>query len=1371
MTSIPLSSHALECDSASCMNAVNYRRAMTGYGGSSKCRDDMACSNGRQSYGAPPALQENDRRQHSYLPHTAEKALQVGPPHAFNEVVAPPPPQLPVNSGTVPAAGFAASRSEGAQRGCVNNINCYESSTWHVPRGIQTKSGVGKQQVPEARNTRSITNGVLQPDPNSYGHNVPGANMSPYSYGLSPFASIPYSPNGRVGYPPPQSWSSAPLHYPAPVPYAPVATAAAVAAAAYHNYGHHHHHQQQQQHQHQYHHQQYYHPQSQRVYGQHHGLFHGLHYIHQQHQQNKGMGSSFAPVLNSAASRTDKNEAPITEVLNPVCHTGTVPPVEEAGSLPGDFVAEGVPSSDDSGHRSQLFLLHEEPPLSESDSISSRRFGADHAGGHAQVTTAQHSDGSGSSSVKSSWGQCPSGIEALTFSPADVILCPTSFGPRLPVASTHVTAEKRGTQLPSYEDTMASDGLDTHHFSPIKAGRATVRAVEPPEDSPGLSAGAHKREVFSMFSAGNLQEQSDYEDERKTLEYTRGVLGNGRPGSLVEEPPRVEAPEVNYSSPSFTLEAPRSHHHHYFRQHNVHHHLQRLHHLQHQQQLHQNPMHLLPRPLSAGALKTPCTSPVHRKQRSFNAMVTSAAISPCASGTQESGASRMNNNVYTPLASGASMTLDSGCGANGNPHLGGGPGSMRQQALPINDNALTSHGSKGEGPNEHGSAAGAILKGTSAKPSSFRTAPLGAALYEHCGVQEDLFEERASEVLFDVSSYGNIVSFLNAVSPVVEADKEMEWVIPLVGETAAAPGREELGGDAPLPTYREPSIPLLRIWKALDLPFACTIPFAEPVSLAPMRPPEEHVVYTPFLSGFRLCFSEASPTYAKLKSLRQNADVALSTAFSSDPIHRAHMPSSSLDAGTVGKPEVSGEEGSLNFSSSAAALTSSTMRGATQDSGEEASYDAEVGFVTWGATERPDQRSLLLEQVHELAASNDRYSVLLSAATTELDNQSWFAVLWQPVYDQSHTAKHSCGSFIVYYALRPPRHMEWNQTSSQVARMNSDWMSPVFRCDRQGVHWDMWAQNDSILLPLSLSPSTCEGNSDFMMRQQGVSSLDKTSTTATDSNGEMHTVMEASSASVGSHDVKFGYSGQICTEAFANDVSRGSQHVLPASSSEKAVTGHATARIPIIGLIPGRCRADVWYVPCSGMDIQDPNTGRSKSSNGAASRRRYRAPLFLLTAALQLMSWNAQEGVWKQIMRKKGLGVADGVLAAAWNAAEPPVPCLRGNTTTTTTTTTAAASTAARSFLAKPHKPKCGKKLLVEGAHGYRSYRESVNADAVVTPTAPSGLQEGTDSNCSTVSSPTTAGTELSAIVEGLPDFYQWVQFDGPLLGYVERYA
>ncbi|CUG89421.1 Hypothetical protein, putative [Bodo saltans] len=73
----------------------------------------------------------------------------------------------------------------------------------------------------------------------------------------------------------------------------------------------------------------------------------------------------------------------------------------------------------------------------------------------------------------------------------------------------------------------------------------------------------------------------------------------------------------------------------------------------------------------------------------------------------------------------------------------------------------------------------------------------------------------------------------------------------------------------------------------------------------------------------------------------------------------------------------------------------------------------------WYAPERVENRRGLLEQVELLAETE--CSLLMEGSTTDVSFDSWFSVLWQPIYCHHHTPQRSCGAFLAFYVFRPAR--------------------------------------------------------------------------------------------------------------------------------------------------------------------------------------------------------------------------------------------------------------------------------------------------------------------------------------------------------------
>ncbi|KAH8618740.1 putative Protein of unknown function (DUF789) [Trypanosoma vivax] len=687
-------------------------------------------------------------------------------------------------------------------------------------------------------------------------------------------------------------------------------------------------------------------------------------------------------------------------------------------------------------------------------------------------------------------------------------------------------------------------------------------------------------------------------------------------------------------------------------------------------------------------------------------------------------------------------------------------------------------------------------------------------LYEHYAAQDILFDEADLDHPFDAAIYGNIVPFVEAVSPKVMAHQFTE----LCSVEDAVPHDEgpanASNSPAALPASpAEPMIFLSNIWKALDMPFACVIPLASPVSLAPMRLLRDSVVYNPFLSGFRLGFVESSQSYMRLRAMRRGTSNATATSASPNPVESSATHSTlTTEAVTC---EESAKQLNAHHCDPSATSVSTAIRSVATSPGSlaEVCDDATVECVTWGAADRPDQRSLVLEQVRDLASQDPRYSVLLSANTSELDHRSWFAVLWRPVFDQSHSAKHSCGSFIVYYALRPPRHRYATQPlPTALERMNSSWMSPVFRCDRVALEWDMWGLSQQetavgngvmqshILLSTDCDPSSagplpsaaCKGSKesssctaarveDPFLAQRGTELRPRRSDAAATCATPVSSVV-----SQDTKDINSSLSRTDSTVAGAPPGPYVPLHDSPGETASPLLTrmhqasGPFLVRIPVVGVIPIRCRADVWFMQCSSGGAPEPRFGGDVTNSQATVRRYYRAPLFLVTAALQLMSWNAVEEFGRQRARRKVTtgGGTDSVQVESGNVEELDGVFPSRNAVPTSTASLATKVSDISSSSRAAYDGRLGVRLLFEGAKAYRQYREGAHMDTLATNTLQQQQTEHPEgggrvqqpiSPCHSSNNPVVS--EACAVVRGLPDFYQCAQFDNSLLKYAERYA
>ncbi|GET89545.1 hypothetical protein, conserved [Leishmania tarentolae] len=611
-------------------------------------------------------------------------------------------------------------------------------------------------------------------------------------------------------------------------------------------------------------------------------------------------------------------------------------------------------------------------------------------------------------------------------------------------------------------------------------------------------------------------------------------------------------------------------------------------------------------------------------------------------------------------------------------------------------------------------------------------------IYEHHVGQELLLEEFHAALRFNAASFGNIACLVDAFSPQVPVASDLEFpcnedqcqLICTCGSRglSSSPGggssqhcsaqgsRSSRGGtylslqsedvrttggaghnstsvggcgqEGPMPptlrpahadrthywdfagpSYCEPVITLKSIWQSFDSPFGCVVNLAEPIYPAPMRPAEGELVYTPLLSGFRIRFHPASPAYKRLAALREvRRQRRREEAAASESVH----------APAEDEHTVTGVEGAAHGSCS---------------SHTGGSYAEEDGVLTWSATDRPNNRNIIVEQIVELAKCDESYAELLTATTADVDHQSWVALMWQPVFCGGHSSKHSCGSFLAYYLLRAPRHLFLPfADKSEGAAMNSSWNSPVFRGDRAALSFDLWSLQRQYHIARWASPppmthimtalsvdgeddepdnrssscaSTSRGRNSWEEGQTGCASNRTTESFAFSTNGDSRLrPRDGYAGSTGAAAVVGGESSSTMMAGPFTTPHTTSGATNAAACSTRAKT-EAYVRIPIVGLIPNRCRSEVWFKPVYDASLMDVHrhgggsggvmgggegTGAGASSgvvmgpsnglggaggggNGTGSNvgdssdhtglYAFYAPLFLIVTALQLMCWDA----------------------------------------------------------------------------------------------------------------------------------------------------
>ncbi|CAG9576507.1 conserved hypothetical protein [Leishmania major strain Friedlin] len=467
------------------------------------------------------------------------------------------------------------------------------------------------------------------------------------------------------------------------------------------------------------------------------------------------------------------------------------------------------------------------------------------------------------------------------------------------------------------------------------------------------------------------------------------------------------------------------------------------------------------------------------------------------------------------------------------------------------------------------------------------------------------------------------------------------------------------------PSYCEPVMTLKSIWQSFDSPFGCVVNLAEPIYPAPMRPAEGELVYTPLLSGFRIRFHPASPACKRLTALRE--------------VRRQRRREEAAASEIVG---VSAED------EHATTGVEGVVRGGGS-SHTTGSYAEEDGVLTWSATDRPNNRNIIVEQIVELAKCDESYAELLTATTADVDHQSWVALMWQPVFCGGHSSKHSCGTFLAYYLLRAPRHLFVPfADKSEGAAMNSSWNSPVFRGDRAALSFDLWSLQRHYHVARWVSPppmthimtalsvdgeddepdngsfscaSTSRGRNSWEEGQTGCASNHTTESFAVSTNGDSRVrLRDVYPGSTGAGAVVGGESSSITIAGAvtALHTMTGTANAAACPTREKTAT---FVRIPLVGLIPNRCRSEVWFKPVYDASLMDAHrhgggsggdgAGAGASGGGAGMGASsglggaggggssaggnvsdngdhtglyaFYAPLFLIVTALQLMCWDA----------------------------------------------------------------------------------------------------------------------------------------------------
>ena len=382
---------------------------------------------------------------------------------------------------------------------------------------------------------------------------------------------------------------------------------------------------------------------------------------------------------------------------------------------------------------------------------------------------------------------------------------------------------------------------------------------------------------------------------------------------------------------------------------------------------------------------------------------------------------------------------------------------------------------------------------------------------------------------FDSEQFGNIAQLTAALAPRVPSATVRHY---------------DLAGES--------SFSLRDFWYALDAPFSAPVALARPAHLSPHKLPENTLFYSPVLSSFSITLhSEAS-----LSSMEQESGVRhdeLSDKASSRSETGSQLSKSGgrrLKASKVAsargqqrvlrKQALSDErekkvlEDPPPHHLSAEMLTASGSACGGLGEGAHAPLAATATTsssltppsppltMLWSSSERPENRPPLIDHIKLLA--DDGFTALLEANNTDVTYSSWVCVLWQPVFCHGHTPQQSCGSFLAYYLLRPPRHL-FRSGVGPVSVMNACSDSPVFRCETNLIGIDLWRSQIATPTPPPVSGSLTLASPTLTRR------------------------------------------------VAAEGLSQPSVH-----------TEHCT--VPICAILPNRLRSDVWYEPISHSTVQ-----------------------------------------------------------------------------------------------------------------------------------------------------------------------------------------
>ena len=259
---------------------------------------------------------------------------------------------------------------------------------------------------------------------------------------------------------------------------------------------------------------------------------------------------------------------------------------------------------------------------------------------------------------------------------------------------------------------------------------------------------------------------------------------------------------------------------------------------------------------------------------------------------------------------------------------------------------------------------------------------------------------------------------------------------------------------------------------------------------------------------------------------------------------------------------------------------------------------------------------------------------------------SWFSVLWQPIYCLNHSPTYSCGSFLAYYLVRPPRHLFAQAAQTPLegpvpfppepycwcCRIDSQWEPCccswygsgcpgrheclvgrlTFRIDRHAVRFEYWRSRieheaPSAAAPMSQSSQAAAAVMAMESRLLSGQELKQqqrragSSTPPEEEGGigpsddplprwQRLSVVHGEGVSTATHSLKRADSVTHDDQLSVSGVSSQSNQ-----SSPNNVFPLFRAAIPLIGLLPsGRARPEAWY--CAATNHHNGNHHNSNPS-------------------------------------------------------------------------------------------------------------------------------------------------------------------------------